>query len=285
MGHVIWEREVVQAQNPYYAELAGVPIYNLVELEYFLQKYFYLMDQSVFNDNLVAFLHTEMNRPDLAKIAYGNVGKIHPVVIASKIISGIDPLMEAQSQKWREKAAKYQGLSHAKQSLLRADIYYERNQFEQAKERYEVLLQDVKAEKVMLEPDDIGKICYHLSRIAMESLSWKAAGAYLQEAYLLTEDKHILKELYMLTCLSPDVICDSSIFRQESAKTIRGWSQEFNQKKEAIETSKSLSYYENLLQQDLMGNQKEGAKALLSRWQEDFRKINKNSCQEMKTPV
>lgn len=285
MGYVIWEREFLQAQNPYYAELAGVHIYNLEELNYFLQKYFYLIDQSVFNESLVAFLHTEMNRPDLAKIVYGNVGKSHPVSIASKLIMGIDQLKEVGSQKWREKAAQFQRLSPTRQKLLQADLLYQRKEFEEAKNQYESILEEVKKKQVTLEETEIAKTCYHLSRIALESLSWKAAGSYLQEAFRLTKDQEILKELYMLTCFSPEVICDGSVFRDVSAKTVRGWSQEFNRKKDEIEAQKSLAYYDQLLREDEMGNLSVGAKALVAKWQEDFRKINKNSCQEMKSSV
>lgn len=284
MGQVIWERELLRAQNPYYSELAGVNIYDLEELNYFLQKYFYLIDNTSLNDNLIMFLQ-ELNRPDLARLIYGNVGKSHPIITVSKLIIGIDRIWGKDPQRWREKAAEFQRLSPSLQKLKQANILFGNQQFESARVQYESIWEDVKANRIELESEEIARTCYHLAHIAMESMSWKSAGSYLQEAYELTGNQEILKELYMLTCMSSDIVCDNGIFRDVSAKTVRTWNQEFNRKKEALEAQRSLAYYEDLLHQDGIRLHEDAAESLLLKWQEDFRKISKNSCQEMNSSV
>lgn len=280
MGSIKWIKDRIQAEHPFYAEMAGVRIYDLEELNYYLQKFFYLMDQEFFSDKLITFLAEEVHREDLAKMVQMSRGKSNPVIIASKLIVMIGGMGEQEQQKWRDKAATFQRMPVNSQLMLKAETLYGLKQYAKAESFYREIVEANKNDVSEGANEEIGKACYRLAYISLESLSWKAAGSYLQEAYGLLGYEAILKELFFLTCMSAEVICDDSLFQNISLRSRRDWEQEYTRMKEEEAQKLPLSHYEGLLENVNPATGESTADQLLTKWQQEYRKIRKNSCQE-----
>ena len=59
-----------RAKRPYYIEAAGVNIWTIEELCYFLCEYVWLVDRSLLSEKLCDWVDKELQMPRLAKLLY-----------------------------------------------------------------------------------------------------------------------------------------------------------------------------------------------------------------------
>lgn len=60
-----------KADTPYYIEAAGIQIWTIEELCYYLCQYIWLLDNTFLNEELCAWIDKELQMPKLAKQLYG----------------------------------------------------------------------------------------------------------------------------------------------------------------------------------------------------------------------
>ena len=69
MGYILCHEK--KAQTPYYIEAAGIQIWTIEELCYYVCQYVWLLDNNFFSEELCGWIHTELQMPNLAKQLYG----------------------------------------------------------------------------------------------------------------------------------------------------------------------------------------------------------------------
>lgn len=272
-----------KAVHPMYVAVAGIHLYSLEELSYFLQNFLYLIDEEFFNSELLRFLKDELKRPDLAELVMARLSRIKPVALAGELALSAGGMSEKEQIQLRKRIEEYLKMSDSGRKKLQADALFARGAYEQAEILYEGLLQQWKYGKAgtgKLNESDAGKAYYALGKIRMSAFEWKSAGDALVHAYELLQQEFILQELYELSCISPVEVCEWKVFSRIHGITLRRWQEQFNRKKELIENSLAERDYESMQNRAAAGA--EGlseAEVLCGKWKQDFRKIRKSCCQ------
>ncbi len=272
-----------KAVHPMYVAVAGIHLYSLEELSYFLQNFLYLIDEEFFNSELLRFLKDELKRPDLAELVMARLSRIKPVALAGELALSAGGMSEKEQIQLRKRIEEYLKMSDSGRKKLQADALFARGAYEQAEILYEGLLQQWKYGKAgtgKLNESDAGKAYYALGKIRMSAFEWKSAGDALVHAYELLQQEFILQELYELSCISPVEVCEWKVFSRIHGITLRRWQEQFNRKKELIENSLAERDYESMQNRTAAGA--EGlseAEVLCGKWKQDFRKIRKSCCQ------
>lgn len=288
-----------KAVHPMYVSSAGIHLYSLEELSYFLQNFLYLIDETFFDSELLRFLRDELKRRDLAELVQSQKTGKKPMLLAGELAFAAGDMNPEERLQLKKKMEQFQRLSECGRKKLQADQLFARGAYEQARILYAELIQMWEKQKIgtisggaiqlgdaahstntaqeMIEKVDAGKAYYALGKIDMFAFSWKTAGAALQQAYLLLQEESILQMLYELSCISPVEVCEKSIFVNVSGMTIRNWQEQFNRKKEWVEQSLAEKDYEAMQEKDAVGaNGKSEADVVFQKWKQDFRKTCKN---------
>ncbi len=272
-----------KAVHPMYVAVAGIHLYSLEELSFFLQNFLYLIDAEFFNSELLRFLKDELKRPDLAELVMARLSRMKPVALAGELALAAGGMSEKEQIQLRKRIEEYLKMPDSGRKKLQADALFARGAYEQAEILYEGLLQQWKYGKAgtgKLSESDAGKVYYALGKIRMSAFEWRSAGDALVHAYELLQQEFILQELYELSCISPVEVCEWKVFSRIHGITLRRWQEQFNRKKELIENSLAERDYESMQNRAAAGA--EGlseAEVLCGKWKQDFRKIRKSCCQ------
>lgn len=280
MGRIVRCAGTGKVSMPIYVAAAGIHLYSLEELSYFLQHFLYLVDENFFDSGLLRFLREELKRQDLAELVLSHFSQVKPVVLAGELALAIGDMNESEKNILKKKMAAYQKMSVSGRKKLQADTLMKRGEYEQAESIYLQLLSGRSQDREGLNKEEIGKIYYNMGRIHMMAFEWKKAGDDLLHAYELLRLESILQELFELTCISPVEVCNWNVFSGVHGITIRQWQEQFNQKKKRIEEELAEKDYESMEWNQAAGA--EGVSAadqLYKGWKQDFRKIRKSCCQ------
>lgn len=279
MGRVVRCAKNGNASMPVYVAAAGIHLYSLEELSFFLQHFLYLVDENFFDSELLQFLRDELKRPDLAELVLSRLSQVKPVILAVELALAIGDMNESEKIQLKKKASAYQKMSDSGRKKLQADILMKRGEYDQAEIIYQQLTCDNEEIRHGLKEEEIGTIYYNMARIHMMAFEWAAAGNDLVKAYELLRQESILQELYELSCISPVEVCSWKIFSEVHGITIRRWQEQFNQKMVRIEQEMAEKNYENMGQLQAAGAEGIPAADVCREWERDFRKIRKSCCQ------
>lgn len=287
MGRIVRCLDTGRVRQPLYAEAAGIHLYSLEELSYFLQHFLYLIEDDFFDTGLMRFLREEMNRRDLAELVISRVSQVSPVVLAGELALAIGDMDEAEQKRLKEKVTAFQKLPDFGKKKLQADLFLEQKEYDRAAEIYQELLQAKELKQIRMNDEETGTVYYRLGKIHMAAFEWKAAGAALSKAYGYLHQEPVLQELYELSCISPVKVCDENIFSEIHVITMRSWQENFNRKREKIEQELASKNYGDTVREYLQetGKTKRNsehdmtAEELFRKWKRDFRKISKSCCQ------
>lgn len=280
MGRIVRCAGTGKVSTPMYVAAAGIHLYSLEELSYFLQHFLYLVDENFFDSELLRFLREELKRQDLAELVLSRLAQVRPVLLAGELALAIGDMNESEKAQLRKKITAYQKMSVSGRKKLQADMLLKRGEYDQAESIYLLLLSACEDSRDRLTGEEIGEIYYNMGKIHMAAFEWKAAGADLVKSYELLQQESVLQELFELSCISPVEVCDRTVFSGVHGITIRRWQEHFNQKKDRIEKALDEIDYEEMMQVQAAGA--EGlsmAEALCREWRQDFRKIRKSCCQ------
>ncbi|MDO5409014.1 MAG: hypothetical protein Q4F21_01000 [Lachnospiraceae bacterium] len=275
MGRIMRCQENGSVRTPFYVAAAGIHLYSLEELSYFLQKFLYLVDEDFYNSELLEFLREELRRSDLAELVLSQFGRKSPVILAGELAFAAGDMSEKEKEQLKKKMDAYQRLTASGRKILRADMLLKQGEYEQAAEIYVRLLEEKKQND--LNDEMRGRAYYNMGKIYMAAFEWQSAGKALENAYRLLHQESVLQELYELSCISPVKVCDEEIFLKVHALTLKNWQEMFNRKKERIEKETADKDYEKPEQQN--GGLESEADRICKKWRQDFRKIHKSCCQ------
>lgn len=287
MGRVVRCLDTGKVKQPLYAAAAGIHLYSLEELSYFLQHFLYLIEDDFFDTGLIRFLQEEMNRRDLAELVISRVSQVSPVVLAGELALSIGDMDETERKEMKEKVTVFQKLPDSGKKKLQADLFLKQKEYDRAAELYQQLLQADLQRKIRLNDEETGMIYRSLGRIYMTAFEWKAAGDALSKAYGYLHQESILQELYELSCISPVQVCDENIFSGIHGITMKSWQENFKRKKDKIEREAASADYGETVSEFQQMDEKIGqnnaadtaAEELFGKWKKDFRKISKSCCQ------
>ena len=267
MGRIVRCLDTGEVKNPLYVAAAGIHLYSLEELSYFLQHFLYLIDDAFFDTELMRFLREDLNRRDLAELVVSRVSQVSSVVLAGELACATGDMDETERKFLKEKVSVFQKLPDSGKKKLQADLFLKHKEYDKAAEIYLQLLHDNGQKRIRKSDEETAMIYYSLGKIYMAAFEWKAAGDALSRAYEYLHQESVLQELFELSCISPVQVCDPGIFSEIHVITMRKWQENFNRKKEKIEQEMDGKDYGDNSEEIFRG------------WKRDFRKISKSCCQ------
>lgn len=145
-----------RATSPYVIREAGVNIYTIEELCYYLYNNTYMVEQEFFNNELVEFVKTEFNMPSLAqKLKYGVDHKSDLATMVLDVLSSNGYYTEDERKNIEKTLMALGSKSKAERMKARADMLLERKKYLSAGNAYKEIL-NCKEEKY--EPEFIANI-------------------------------------------------------------------------------------------------------------------------------
>lgn len=264
-----------------YVKAAGIRLYTIEELSYFLQNYLYLIDETFFDSDLLIFLRDGIDRQDLFELVRCNAGKEEPMLLAGKLVREIGDLSHKELSALTQKINEFRKLSTAGRIRIQADMLMEHKEYEKADAIYDQLLSNLERDNRNRKEWDSrnrqeqGLIYYQKGRIRTALFEWEKAGEYFVHAYEILKKEEILQVLFELSRISSIPVCSEKLFRSVPAEQMVRWEKDFQKRRaqmeeEADQQISSLSDAEK--EPDTFYRK---AEELTGRWRQEYRRISK----------
>ena len=262
-----------------YVKSAGIRLYTIEELSYFLQNYLYLIDDTFFDSGLLLFLRDGLRRQDLFELVSNSTEKVEPLLLAGKLAGEIGDLSRTELSVLTKKINEFRKLSPAGRIRMQADMLLERGEYAQADIIYDQLLTELEQEnrknRDSRNRQEQGFLYYQKGRISMALFEWEKAGSFFVRAYEILKKEEILQVLFELSRISSMPVCSEDIFRSVPAEQLARWESAFQKRRAQIdeEADRQISPLNDVEEgsEDFYLR----AEELTGRWQQDYRKICK----------
>lgn len=262
-----------------YVKSAGIRLYTIEELSYFLQNYLYLIDETFFDPALLIFLRDGLGRQDLFELVNYGAGKEEPLLLAGKLAGEIGDLSRTELSALTKKINEFRKLSPAGRIRIQADMLMERGEYEQADIIYDQLLSDLERdnhrERESRNRQEQGVLYYQKGRISMALFEWEKAGSLFVHAYEILKKEEILQVLFELSRISSIPVCSEELFRSVPAEKLARWESTFQKRRAQIdeEADQQISQLTDVEEGSEDFYRK--AEELTGRWHQDYRRICK----------
>ena len=262
-----------------YVKSAGIRLYTIEELSYFLQNYLYLIDDTFFDSGFLLFLRDGLGRQDLFELVNYNSGKVEPLLLAGKLAGEIGDLSRTELSALTKKINEFRKLSPEGRIRMQADVLLERGEYAQAEGIYDQLLteyeQDNRKGRDGRNRQEQGLLYYQKGRISMALFEWEKAGSFFVRAYEILKKEEILQVLFELSRISSIPVCSEEIFRSVPAEQLARWENAFQKCRAQIEEEADRQISSLYDVEDESEDFYLRAEELTGRWQQDYRKICK----------
>lgn len=262
-----------------YVKSAGIRLYTIEELSYFLQNYLYLIDDTFFDSGFLLFLRDGLGRQDLFELVSNSAGKVEPLPLAGKLAGEIGDLSRTELSALTKKINEFRRLSPEGRIRMQADMLMERGEYEQANMIYNQLLaeleQDNRKGRDSRNRQEQGFLYYQKGRISMALFEWEKAGSFFVHAYEILKKEEILQVLFELSRISSMPVCSEEIFRSVPAEQLARWESAFQKRRAQIdeEADRQISPLNDVEEESEDFYLR--AEELTDRWHQDYRKIRK----------
>lgn len=262
-----------------YVKSAGIRLYTIEELSYFLQNYLYLIDDTFFDSGFLLFLRDGLGRQDLFELVNYNAGKVEPLLLAGKLAGEIGDLSRTELSALTKKINEFRKLPPEGRIRMQADVLLERGEYAQAEGIYDQLLteyeQDNRKGRDGRNRQEQGLLYYQKGRISMALFEWEKAGSFFVRAYEILKKEEILQVLFELSRISSIPVCSEEIFRSVPAEQLARWENAFQKCRAQIEEEADRQISPLYDVEDESEDFYLRAEELTGRWQQDYRKICK----------
>lgn len=261
------------AKIPYYVNQAGLNLYSLEELCFYLKENIYLIDREIMNNKLVEWIERELKLPELSRNLgifirnEGTLGGFVAMILESAFyckkeeISRIEQIIRENSQ-----------LTVREKRKRRADHLVKKKKYQVAIDEYEAILKSCESEE-----QDLRMAVYHNLGVCLANIFlFEQAAENFMKAYEIGHKEEILLEYLTAMKLSLDerTYRDRIVGRLEQPETAMLVEQNMQESLRLWTSSDEKVKIDSLL------SQREGERSpdyykkidsLLADWKEEFR--------------
>ena len=187
--------EPVKAKNPFHIDVLSLDIYSYEELCYIIFENPILVTEGIVSDTLFDFIRNELNLENLAdNLSKKKSNGVDDEDILVYIIDSCDLYNNAESITFRNTVGKLKKMAVWEVGKQRADYMFYIGKYDPAKKYYlEILGMEKKADNSF-----IGSVYHNLGVVYANLFLYEEAYEALKKSYELTNNEHILTELYFL---------------------------------------------------------------------------------------
>jgi len=188
-----------RTNRPYGLSSAGIRIYSIEELCYYLFNHVYMIEDDIFCDELFDWIDTELKLPErAAKLRHLKKQKTDLKTIVTVILCSSDYYTENEIKGMLRLLDEVIGMPRVKRNYLRANIYLKNKQFKEAAIEYERLINSREAAE--LTPEEYGDIYHNLAVAKIHVTGFREASKLFSQAYERNHKEESLKQ-YLYTIL------------------------------------------------------------------------------------
>ncbi|SFB04165.1 hypothetical protein SAMN05216249_107137 [Acetitomaculum ruminis DSM 5522] len=211
MGKVLVCNSVI-AKTPYYIKEAGIKIFTIEELSYFISQNAYLLDESFMNVELCNFIKNELGMEELGNTLRELIRKQGKVAeFAAEIVYSNNFFNEEEKRKIRDILLKISSKNVFFRRKAKADEMFNRNQYINSIIEYNKLLEGEKDRTVSNE--EYGNAYHNLASAYARLFLFGQAARYYKIGYSYNKSQETFKEyLFSLRFYKDDIFGEDGVF-------------------------------------------------------------------------
>lgn len=258
-------------KHPLYIEVLGIHIYSSQELCYVICNHPLLVMDGFVGKALYSFVKNELGMGFVA----GRMEKLsetgsRPEEALYLFLTECDYCTEKESQRFRQTAAAYRSLPAPRYEKAVADYLFGKKQYGRASVRYEKLLAETEEKKE--DPAFMGALYQSLGAAYAQMFQFHRAYRAYDKAYGLDHDREVLKRIYFLSVLAPELEAADTYGPLFKPEFKGAWEEELRQARTDGEQAEEVRGLRTLMKRD-MPYRMEGAARIVGRWKSEYRKM------------
>lgn len=247
-----------RTDKPYVIASAGVRIYSIEELCYYLYHHVYMIDDDLLNMDLFDWMETELNLQERAsKLKLLKLQKTGIKTLVTVIMCSSDYFTEIEIKKMLKLVDSIIGMSATKRSVMKANTCLKNQKYQEAATEFERLLHSMDAQE--LTPEEYGDIYHNLGVAKVHNNGVRDAAKLFYQAYEYNHrEESLLQYLYCLKLSSHNNSYEEAAEKnQVSDELTKGIEEFLKRKEEEAWTSGAMKELENLKNKKAMGKMSE----------------------------
>ncbi len=171
-----------RTDRPYVFGAAGIRVYSMEELVFYINSHIYFIDQDTFSDDLFEWIGTELKLTVRAeKLKYLKSQKADIRTLLAAVLCSADYYTEQEIKELIKTLDELNGMTPVKRSCIRAYCYLENRKYSEAADGYEQILNSKEA--AGLTPEEYGDILHDLAVAQIHSKGLAEASETFRQAY------------------------------------------------------------------------------------------------------
>lgn len=255
--------------HPYYAEELGLRLSSTQELAYVIYHYPLLVLDGFVGESLLDFMREELGQGFLAlKIEQWMKSGENPDEILPMILQESDYYTAQEIAHYRQEIADLRGKHPADYRRLKADELFSMRQYGRAVKIYQELL-EFPADEVVNEAFR-ARVGNNLGSCYARMFRYDKAFEAYKRAYAADANPEILRQIYCLTRLDPDLKLGERFKALTTPELRAGWERDMAGAKKRAENSVQVAQLNALFAQEQPQREK-GETKLIQRWKQEYR--------------
>ena len=206
--------------RPYGFSSSGIRVYSMEELCYYLYHHVYLIEEEIFQDDLIDWIQTELKLPDRAeKLRKLKERKADAKTMVTVVLCSADYYTEYEIKSLLKVLDEIAAMPRIKKSCLRAKHYLDKQQYREASAEYEKLLTAAQAKE--FTPEEYGDLLHNLAVTRLHTVGFGAAVQLFEQAYVRNRREETLRQFL-------------------SVLKILGWEEQYQEKLEEYQVEEVL---------------------------------------------
>lgn len=179
--------------RPYGFPSSGIRVYSMEELCYYLFHHVYLIEEGIFQDDLIDWIETELKLPERAeKLRKLKERKADAKTMVTVVLCSADYYTEYEIKSLLKVLDEITAMPKVKKSCLKAKHYLDKQQYREASAEYEKLLTDPQAKE--FTPEEYGDLLHNLAVTRLHTVGFGAAVQLFEQAYVRNRREETLRQ-------------------------------------------------------------------------------------------
>lgn len=267
MSLLLCRKEPVR--HPFSIDVLGLSVYSSQELCYVICHHPLLVMENFVDQTLFDFIRSDLGLGALA----GRMERLAESGARSEEILYLylkecDYCTEEEIRQFRRETAEYRSLPRGVYQKTQADGLFELKQYGRAVKSYEALAAELK--DAQEDQELLVQVLANLGAAYAQMFRFHKAYQTYDRAYSLAPDQKLLRAIYMLTCVSPELSVRDTYLSLFNTAQKAVWDQEIRQAQEAGEQAIEVRSFRAVMMRK-KEKRLEGVAEMIEKWKQEYR--------------
>ena len=267
----LWLCRQEPVKQPFYINEMDIYVYSSQELSYVIvQNPLFVMENFV-TDELFSFIQEQLGMGFAAlKMSKLRSSGGKEEEILALFLQEAEYCTPGEITRFKQSASAFRKMHPAEYRKARADYLMRTGQYSKAADLYETILampRDVHVNDIY-----IAGIYYNRATAYARLFEFEQAVRSYEDSYLHGKNEHVLKVLYFLQCLEPELVIGESCQALMKPEKCLEWKAEYEKLMEELSQQEERETLKALFEKDPV-RRKEGLQMILNGWKKKYRRM------------